>query len=149
MNTSWQYGRFQTTTSTGGKPGTQWKDIDVPKENSISLTGEKGETLELKDERGQIVDSFTKANVVRVEFELFIKKGTPQPWTNKDGLIEGEHALRYQPLDATANGFQIDRCSLSCETTYTVADGFIVKYTATALVPFEGEVCKIKPITIV
>lgn len=138
----WGKPTIKITTSTAGAPGSSWKAIDTPKEETTKLTTELGEEVEATEEGGAVVDSYRKKGKATLEFTLFLKKGLPLPWTDEDGIIAGEHAIQVIPEDPTATAIQIDSCKLSCRYDYTSKDGTLVTYTAKALKPKTGNMVK-------
>lgn len=142
---SWGKGLLETTPSNNGAVAAEavWKAIDTPKKDTLKVTPTAGEEITAQEEGGDEVDSRVGANSFLLEFDLFVKKGKKRPWDDNDGLITGEHAFRYTPEDADTEGFLIERTSLSCEESYTTADGKLLHYKARLLKPATGK--KLKP----
>lgn len=145
---SWQFGRLQTGASANGAAASSWADIDIPKQGTTELSSEKGDTQEALDEAGNVVALTSKKNKVTLTFTCFVKTGVAAPFTDEDGVIKGEHSFRFQPQNAEADGFQIDRAAVTCTTTFKVEDGLLRTYEARALVPAAGAALKIQKITI-
>lgn len=140
---SWGCPTLKYATSTDGKAGTTWTTLDTPKEDTTELTVTAGDEVTATEEGGTIVDARYKAATYELTFELFVKKGGTMPFTDTDGVIDGEYAIRVLPPDADCYGVQLDRCSLHCEVAYTAADGITVKYTAKGLKPATGNTLKL------
>ena len=142
---SWGKGLLETTPSVNGAApnDAKWSPIDTPKKDTLKITPTKGEEQTAQEEGGDEVDSRVGANSYLLEFDLFVKKGKKRPWDDNDGLITGEHAFRYTPEDPDTEGFLIDRSSVSCEESYTTAEGKMLHYSARLLKPAEGK--KLKP----
>jgi hypothetical protein len=140
---SWGKPTIKTTTSTDGTPGTTWTEIDTPKEDTTELTVTAGDETTATEEGGAIVDVRYKESSYELTFTLFVKKGSTAPWTDTNGIIEGEHAIRILPPDADCFGIQIDRCTIRCELSYSAADGMLRKYTCKGLKPATGNILKI------
>lgn len=143
---SWGKGLLETATSTNGTAPTGtsgWKPIDTPKKDTLKITPTKGEEQIAQEEGGDEVDSRVGANSYQLEFDLFVKKGKSRPWDDTDGIITGEHAFRYTPEDEDTEGFLIDRSSVSCEESYSTAEGKMLHYSARILKPATGK--KLKP----
>lgn len=147
MRLAW--GQFKMwSTPTGSS---QWKAIYTPVEDSLQLTTNKGDKLEAKIEGGEAEAVKYKRNTHTLEFEVRLGldngKMREKPWEDKDGVIDGEHAIMIQPEDKEVAGIKIDRCTLSSEVTYSAADGIIIKYTAEVLKPDTGNQIKLEVIT--
>ena len=142
---SWGKYKLEKATSTAGVPDTTWTEIDTPREGSGTLTPTAGDEVEAKEEGGGVVDSRRAKNSYTFEWYNFVKKGGTRPFTDDDGIISGEYALRITPEDDTCEGIQIDRCVISVQEEFTAADGKLLHYTAKALKPASGKT--IKPYT--
>lgn len=142
---SWGKGKLETTPSTDGavSDSATWKTIDTPKKDTLKITPTAGEEQTAQEEGGDEVDSRVGANSFLLEFDLFVKKGKKRPWDDSDGLITGEHAFRYTPEDEDTEGFLIERSSVSCEESYSTAEGKLLHYKARVLKPATGK--KLKP----
>ena len=141
---SWGKGLLETAPSTDGAPasGATWTPIDTPKDGTLKLTATAGTEVTAQEEGGDIVDSRIGKTTYSLEFDLFVKKGVARPWEDTDGLIADEHAFRYTPEDDSNEGFLIERSSVHCEESYTVADGKILHYVAKCLKPKTGKTVK-------
>ena len=144
-NLSWGKCLIQTTTSTSGAPGSDWKDIDTPKEDTTKLTPTAGTEKTATEEGGELVDIKFGKNTYQFEFDLFVKKGVERPFTATDGVIAGEHAFRVIPEDDTTEGIQIDRAAVREEESYSTAEGKLLHYVVRCLKPASGNT--IKPYT--
>lgn len=139
---SWGKCKIEHTTSTDGAPGTDWKEIDTPKEGTTKITPTAGTETTATEEGGDIVDARNAKTTYQFEFDLFVKKGKEAPFTDDDGIISGEHAFRITPEDETCEGSQIDRCNLRVEESYSTADGKLLHYVARCLKPKTGKTVK-------
>lgn len=139
---SWGKCLLEHTTSTNGTPGSSWTALPVPKQDTTQLTATAGDQVDATEEGGDIVDSRTSKNTYELVFDLFVKKGETRPFEDADGIIAGEHAIRLTPEDEECEGFQIDRCTLRVEESYTSADGILLHYVARALKPATGKTVK-------
>lgn len=144
---SWGKGLLETTTSQDGAPGKDatWTAIDTPKSDTLKLTPTAGTEVTAQEEGGDIVDSRVGKTTYQLEFDLFVKKGIARPWEDTDGIISGEHAFRYTPEDEATEGFIIERASVRCEESYSVADGKLLHYVVKCLKPTAGKT--VKPFT--
>lgn len=141
---SWGKCLIQHADSVNGAPsaGATWTDIDTPKQDTTKITPTAGNEITATEEGGDVVDSRTGKNSYVFEFDLFVKKGVPRPFDDNDGIINGEHAFRVIPEDASNEGAQIDRSTLRVEENYTTADGKILHYVAKCLKPAAGKIVK-------
>ena len=131
--------------SIDGVPTSAWGGLDIPKEDTTKLNTAAGSDINATREGGAVVDAKNVKNTYQLEFDLFVKKGRPRPFSDDDGNIVGEHALRVEPEGANCEGIQIDRCTLRVEESYSTADGKVLHYIARILRPAEGK--SIKPYT--
>lgn len=124
-----------------GTPG-QWKEIDVPKEDSSQLTTEKGDKKEATEEGGGTVDA--KYNKSKYSFvcQLYQKKGKTKPIDDDDGVVLENYAVRITPEDPTTEGWIMDKTNVSVVDTWTAADGKLWEYTFEGLVPETGKILK-------
>lgn len=139
---SWGKCSITKTTSANGAPTTNWAAIDTPKEDTTKLTTTAGNETTATEEGGAIVDArFARASY-QLEFDLFVKKGGTRPFTDNDGVIEGEWAFRVTPEDNTCEGIQIDRSIVRVEESYSTADGKLLHYVVRCLRPASGNTVK-------
>lgn len=120
-----------------------WKKIDTPKENTTQLNPTKGDVLEAKEEGGATIDKKTKKSTYDLVYQLYVKKNKKQPFTSIDGLIEGEYAVAVQPEDSKGTGIYIGKSTIGTEEGFTSADGGLITYTHSALVPEGDETAKV------
>lgn len=139
---SWGKPTIETADSTNGAPGTEWTQIDTPKQDTTKLTPSAGEQVTANEEGGDPVDVRNGKNSYVFEFDLFVKKGGTRPFEDTDGVISGEHAFRLTPEDPECEGIQIDRAVVRCDESYSTADGKLLHYEATVLKPKEGKMVK-------
>lgn len=131
-----------------GKPGIfvknldtsdeKWTKLDTPKEDSTELTPTKGDVLEATEEGGGTVDKKTKKSTYELAYQLFVKKGVKQPFDTIDGIIDGNYAVAVQPEDPAIPGVYLGKTTIVAEEAQTSADGGVVTYTHSALIP-EGD----------
>lgn len=125
--------------STGSGTPASWTTIDTPREGTTTLNTTDGESLEAKEEGGEVVEHIDTADKYSLEFEVFVKKGVALPFSDTDGVIVGEFAFRVESaLDSNAPSFQIDRAVISASVQYAPNDSLRVKYTVTALKPTDN-----------
>ena len=119
-----------------------WKEIPTPKENTTTLTSEKGDKKEAKVEGGELVDVKVGKNKYTFEFELYKTRGMVLPIEDEDGVVVDNYAVRLTPEDETLEGFIIEKSSVSVEKNWSSEDGETLKYTFEALKPATGKMCK-------
>lgn len=141
---SWGKCKIEHSVS-NGMAGTNWTELDTPKENTTKLTPTAGTVQEAKEEGGAVVDSRIGKNSYEFEFDLFVKKGVTRPFDDDDGVITGEHAFRVTPEDTACEGILIDRSSLRVEERYSTEEGKMLHYVAKVLKPTTGKM--VKPFT--
>lgn len=120
------------------KTGANWVKLDTPKEDTTELTPTKGDTLTATEEGGGTVDRKTKKSTYELAYQLFIKKGKVQPFKTIDGVIEGNYAVAVQPEDPEVPGAYLGNTAVGAEEAFTTADGALITYTHSALIP-EGD----------
>lgn len=146
---TWGIGSFEHKDSVNGEPKAEgaWEKIDIPTQDSLKVETKEGETIEAKDEAGNIVDSRTSPSSYEITFDLFVKKGVALPFTDKDGIIDGEHAFRYIPEDPTCEGWQADRTTVSSTILFSTKEGAKYRYKVKVLKPKTGNAFKMQVIS--
>jgi len=146
---TWGIGSFEHKDSVGGEPKAEgaWDKIDIPTQDSLKVETKEGETIEAKDEAGNVVDSRTTPSSYEITFDLFVKKGVALPFTDKDGIIDGEHAFRYIPEDPTCEGWQADRTTVSSTILFSTKEGAKYRYKVKVLKPKAGNAFKMQVIS--
>lgn len=112
-----------------------WKKLDTPKEDSTSVTPTKGDVLEATEEGGGTVDKKTKKSTYELAYQLYVKKGVTQPFKTIDGLVEGNYRIAVQPEDPELPGVYMGKTTIGAEEAFTSADGALITYTHSALIP--------------
>lgn len=147
---NWGKMKLETKPSEGGAPkeNAEWKKIDTPKNGTTKIDTTEGNVTEALEEGGGVVDSRTEQSKYKLEFDLFVKKDVDPPFTDVDGVIQGEHAFRLIPEDPTAKGYLIDRAQVAVTESYTSAEGGLMHYVIKVLKPKEGEFLKKQVISV-
>ena len=96
-------------------------------------------------EGGSAVDVRYNRSNYQLEFDIFVQKGKPRPFSDRDGNIVGEHAFRIMPEGEGCEGIQIDRCMLRVEESFSTSEGKLLHYVAKILRPAQGK--SVKPWT--
>lgn len=141
---SWGKPKIETTPCTDGAPATSatWKELPTPKEDTTQLTPTKGQEKTATEEGGEVVDVRYGKTTYELVYEIFVKKGETRPFADEDGIITGEHAVRVTPEDEECEGILLERTVVTCEESYSTADGKMLKYTHKALKPKTGKTLK-------
>lgn len=119
-----------------------WKKLDTPKENTAQVTPTKGDTQIATEEGGGTVDRKTKKSTYELAYQLYVKKGIAQPFPTIDGVVEGNYAVAVQPEDPEIPGVYMGNTTIGAEEAMTSADGALITYTHSALIPDGDEVAK-------
>lgn len=135
--TSW--GKCSIFVQPVGSAKNEWDKLDTPKEDTTQVNPTKGDTMTQTEEGGGTVDRKTKKSTYEAVYQLFIKKGVAQPFKTIDGVIEGNYRLAIQPEDPELPGVYMGNTTVGAEEGYTTADGALITYTHSALIP-DGDV---------
>ncbi|MDR2765133.1 MAG: hypothetical protein LBB90_08900 [Tannerella sp.] len=121
---------------------TNWIVLPIPKQDTSQLNTEAGNKTNATEEGGGLVDTRSDKSNYSFQFQLFAKKGYAKPIADMDGVVLTNYAVRLTPEDATAEGFIIEKASVSVLETWTAADGKLWQYTFDGLVPANGAILK-------
>ena len=135
--TSW--GKCSIFIQPVGSAKNEWDKLDTPKEDTTQVTPTKGDTMTQTEEGGGTVDRQTKKSTYEAAYQLFIKKGVSQPFKTIDGVVEGNYRLAIQPEDPELPGVYMGNTTVGAEEAFTTADGALITYTHSALIP-DGDV---------
>lgn len=135
--TSW--GKCSIFIQPVGSAKNEWDKLDTPKEDSTQVTPTKGDTMTQTEEGGGTVDRKTKKSTYEASYQLFFKKGVSQPFKTIDGVVEGNYRLAIQPEDPELPGVYMGNTTVGAEEAFTTADGALITYTHSALIP-DGDV---------
>lgn len=138
--TSW--GKCSIFIQKVGTKKNEWDKLDTPKEDSTQITPTKGDTMTQTEEGGGTVDRKTKKSTYEAAYQLFYKKAVAQPFQTIDGVIEGNYRLAIQPEDPELPGVYMGNTTVGAEEAYTTADGALITYTHSALIPDGDPVAK-------
>lgn len=120
----------------------KWKKLDTPKEDTTQVNPTKGDTQTATEEGGGTVDRKTKKSTYELVYQLFIKKNVAQPFPTIDGVVEGNYAVAVQPEDPEIPGVYMGKTTIGAEEAFTSADGALITYTHSALIPEGDKVAK-------
>lgn len=123
-------------------PGSKWKLLPTPVEDSTNLTPTQGDKMEAKIEGGENEAVKYKKNTYQFLYNIRKAQGRKQPMANSDGVVKAEYAILLQPEDPTTDGLYIERSSGNVQDSFTAADGAIWQVTHDALAPSTGNTVK-------
>lgn len=127
----------------GAIPATPvWVALPDIKDGSSKLTPTKGTKLTATAEGGDLVDVRYPKNSFAFECEVFVKKGDTRPIADADGLIIPSYCIRLTPEDNTQEGWIMENTSVSCDESWSSAEGKMLKYTFEGLKPATGNMLK-------
>ena len=127
--------------------GAKWVEMPTPVEDSTELTPSKGDAMEAKIEGGEYEDKKYKKSSYELAMNIRKTKGRVAPIETHDGVTDHHYAVALQPEDAECPGMLIDKATVSCDDTYTAADGPQWKYSFEPLKPDSGDMIKWGKIT--
>ncbi|MBQ4394379.1 MAG: BACON domain-containing protein [Paludibacteraceae bacterium] len=117
------------------EPGSNWKKIPTPVEDSTVLEIEEGEVLEAKIEGGETEDEKHQRNKANLTMEIRAAKDRHLIARDNDGVINHHFAVAVIPEDNAAPGLLIDRASMHATPSYSCKEGIKRSYKMGALVP--------------
>lgn len=140
-----------------GKPTIKYKDLDAtepkwlemptPVEDSTELSTTAGEAMEAPIEGGELEDKKYKDSTYELVMNIRKTKGRAMPIETHNGITDHHFALALQPEDPTCQGMLIENAAVSCEDTYTAAEGAMWNYKFEPLKPETGDLIKWGTIT--
>lgn len=113
--------------------GQSWFELATPVQDSTTLETTKGDKTEAKIEGGQVEDVRYARSTYALNLAIRALKGRTKPFTDDDGVVTDEYSIVLQPEDAAVDGFYMKLAHVSCEDTWTSADGGQWVYTFDAL----------------
>jgi hypothetical protein len=145
MKLGWGKCNIYRKNSVSGAPASgDWSKLPTPRENTTQVTTAQGTDLEAKIEGGEIIDRLPGKNTYTLEWEEFVVKGENPSFSDNDGVVAGNYALKVVPdEDETCPGIQIDSSSIKAEIVYSTPDALRIKYSAPALKPATGNSVKL------
>lgn len=108
------------------------------KQDTAKLTTTKGDKKEALGEGGEVIDIRYAKSKYAFECEVFVQNGVEAPIADNDGIVDSNYAVRLIPEDPSNEGFKMDNCKVTVETTFTSADGKTLKYTFDGMKPATG-----------
>ncbi|OFY44008.1 MAG: hypothetical protein A2X18_07720 [Bacteroidetes bacterium GWF2_40_14] len=137
---TWGKPKLETTPLTDGAiPATPtWVVLPDSEKDTSQLEPKPGPEREAVNEGSETIDFAASKDGYTFTTDIFLKKGMTRPFTDNDGLIAGEHAIRLTPEDDTNEGWLISRSVVKCETRWNSAKGTMLRYIFRALKPETG-----------
>lgn len=108
-------------------------------ENTAQLVTNKGTAKEAKESGGGIVDKRYDKSSYSFSMEIYVKKGDTRPMEDDDGVVAGHKSLRLTPEDPTNEGFEMKKCIVTVEETFSDEIGKKLKYTFDGIRPATGK----------
>ena len=102
--------------------GSTWQEVPTPVQDSTSLETTKGDKLEAKLEGGMNEDVLYMASAYALSYQVRDAKDKTMPFTDNDGVVDGEWQCAVQPQDPLVPGVMIHRSIVSAETRYTAQE---------------------------
>lgn len=139
----------------GAAPSGDWSSKDgyvkipgsVLLENSSQLNTTEGDTKEVKNELGEVVDSkrlpasyeFT-TSVIKKKGETVVKTA----FSPKNGIVAGDWMMRLVPEDPATTGFIFAKSSISVSKSWSPDQGALDVITVKGVKPDteSGEICE-------
>ncbi len=120
---------------------------DVLLQNSSRLNTTEGELKELKNEKGEVVDSkqlpasyaFT-TSVIKKKGETVVKSA----FSPKNGVVSGEKMMRLVAEDPATPGFQFPKCTIGVTKGWSADQGALDVLSVKGIKPDteDGEICE-------
>ena len=130
--------------SAGAIPTTPvWIALPEIKEGTAKLTATAGAKTKATAEGGDVIAIRKGKNEYSFECDVFVKKGDTRPISDADGFIADNYCVRLTPEDDTLEGWIMENTSVSCQESWTSADGKLLKYTFEGMKPATGSILKV------
>ena len=125
---------------------------DVLLEDSSTLSTTEGESKELKNEKGEVVDSKQMPASYSFTTSVIKKKGesvVSDAFSPVNGVVSGNWAMRLIAEDAATPGFEFRKCILTTTKQWSGDQGALDVITAKGVVPDgdDKEICRDYSIT--
>lgn len=120
---------------------------DILLEGSSSLSTSEGETKELKNEKGEVVDSKQQPASYSFSASVIKKKGesvVADAFSPVNGVVSGNWAMRLIAEDPTTTGFVFRKSTISTTKGWSADQGALDVITVKGVVPDgdDKEICK-------
>lgn len=120
----------------------EFKPMPEIKQDTAKLTTTKGDKKEAIGEGGEVIDIRYAKSKYAFECEVFVQAGAQAPIQDNDGIVDSNYSVRLTPEDPANEGFKMENCKVTVETTFTSADGKTLKYTFDGIKPASGNTLK-------
>lgn len=113
-------------------------------ENSSQLETSEGETKEIRNEFGVIVDKKIMPSSYTFTTSIIKKKGYKTKFPSNNGIVAGDWAMRLIAEDNATPGFEFAKCNLATSAGWTAEQGSIETLTVNAVEPNgeDKQMCK-------
>lgn len=119
-----------------------WIPMQTPITDTSKLNAEKGEKQEIILEGGDIFASKFSKNKYSFECQIPIGAGVKLPIEDEDGIIQDEYAIRLTPENELADGWIMERTTVSVIPSWDTKQGETRTYTFDGLKPATGKILK-------
>ena len=113
-------------------------------EDSSTLETTEGETKELRNEFGVVVDRKTMPSSYTFTTSIIKKKGYTPKFTSVNGIVAGDWAMRLIAEDSATPGFEFGKCNIATANAWTADQGALENLTVNAVEPNgnDKQMCK-------
>jgi len=140
---SWGKPLVEIADSVDGAAGTTFTALPAIKKDTALLTPTEGEETTALGEGSELIDSRFAPTTYDFECQTFVKKGdTAFPLSDTDGVVEGYKTVRLTPEDTTNEGFIMDVTKVQVSTTWSSAEGKLIKCSFKGIKPASGNTVK-------
>lgn len=146
---------IELAASTGDPTAADWTGMtgyvkipgDILLENSSQLNTTEGETKELRNEFGEIVDKKTMPSSYAFVTSVIKKKGetvVSSAFSPVNGIVDGNWAMRLIAEDAATPGFLFRKCTIATAKGWNSQQGSLDNLTVNGVIPdgTDKEICK-------
>ena len=125
-----------------GTVGAKFKKLATPVENSTNLTPTSGDKMEGTIEGGEVEVAKRKKSKYELDYNIRKLQGRKPPMKSVDGVVSHEYAVLLMPEDNSADGFYIERTSVTLDPNFTCSEGTAWNVVHDALKPDSGNTVK-------
>ena len=126
---TWGEPKVEVGAWSGSTAPSTWKALPEIKQDTATLETEAGDKTEALDEGGNVVDTRTAKSKYTFTCQIFRKNGEEKPIADTDGVITANYGVRLTPEDSSLTGWQMAKTSVSCQESWSSADGTMWTYT--------------------
>lgn len=113
-------------------------------ENSSQLETTEGETKELRNEFGVVVDRKVMPSSYVFRTSVIKKKGYVSKFDSVNGIVAGDFAMRLIAEDSATPGFEFGKCIIATANGWTADQGATEDLTVSGVEPNgeDKQICK-------